>query len=197
MLPPPSLSSSTIAAEGLKALEAAARIVDADPDASPALVAGVHLQLGDWELARRQPERAMPQYHRAWAAAGTDADGERLRQSLFGAPVLIRYLVPDNWDRYARRPPEEVERRNVEIELTVTAAGIAADARVLADAGDERLAAQAMKALETAVYRPRLADGTAVATEGVRFVQPFYVLREAATPVAEPTPPQPRPQGSG
>ena len=197
MLPPPSLSSSTIAAEGLKALEAAAGIVDADPGASPTLVAGVHVQLGDWEMARRQPERAVPQYRRAWEAAGAGTDGAGLRQALFGAPVLIRYLVPDNWDRYARRPPEEVERRNVEIELTVTAAGIAADARVLADAGDERLAAQAMKALETAVYRPRLADGTAVATEGVRFLQPFYVLREAATPVAEPTSPRPPPQGGG
>jgi tetratricopeptide (TPR) repeat protein len=199
MLPPSSLSSGTIAAEGLKALEAAARIVDADTNASPALVAGVHAQLGDWEMARRQPERAVPQYQRAWEAAGAGADGASLRQALFGAPVLIRYLVPDYWDRYARRPPEEVERRNVEIELTVTAAGIAADARVLADAGDERLAAQAMKALETAVYRPRLADGTAVATEGVRFVQPFYVLREAATPVPEPAPPPPPPppQGGG
>ena len=184
---PPSLSPGTIAAEGLKALERAAAIVDAHPDASPALVAGVHSQLGDWHTARQAPERARPSYLRAWQAAGAAPDGARLQQSLFGAPQLIRYVPPDNWDRYARRPPEEVERLDVELELTVTADGGIRDARAVTGDGDEKLTNTALRAAETARYRPRLVDGRPADTPGVRFVQPFYVLRED----------KPAPQGGG
>jgi TonB family protein len=179
---PPGLSPSTIAAEGLKALERAAAIVDAHPDASPVLVAGVHSQLGDWHTARRAPERARPSYLRAWQAAGAAPDGVKLQQSLFGAPQLIRYDPPDNWDRYARRPPEEVERLDVELELTVNADGSVSGARVVSGGGNERLESQALRATQTARYRPRLVDGQPAETPGTRIVQPFYVLREDPPP---------------
>jgi tetratricopeptide (TPR) repeat protein len=206
---PPGLSPSTIATEGLRALERAATIVDANPDSAPALVADVHSQLGDWHTARQLPERAKPSYQRAWQAAGAASDGAKLQQALFGAPLLIRYTLPENWDRYARRPPAEVERRDVELELTVTADGGVRDPRVVSGGSDQRLAGQALRAVETARYRPRLADGQPVETPAVRFVQSFYVLREdtpgdtpAATPAqpaAEdaPTAPPPAAQGGG
>ncbi len=172
---PPSLSPSTIAAEGFKALERAAAIVDADPDASPRLLARVHSQLGDWHTARGLPERARPSYQRAWQAAGAAPDGATLQQALFGAPQLIHYVPPESWDRYAHRPPEERVRRDVEIELTVTADGGIREPRVVAGGDNERLAGQALRAVGTARYRPRLVDGQPVATQDVRFVQPFYV----------------------
>jgi len=204
---PPSLSPSTIGAEGLKALERAAAIVDADPDASPALVAGVHSQLGDWHSARGLPERARSSYERAWQAAGAAPEGARLRQALFGAPQLIHYVPPEGWDRFARRPPEEIVRQDVEIELTVTADGGTSEPRVVAGGDDERRAGQALRAVGTARYRPRLVDGQPVATTGVRFVQPFYVLsadEATAPPGAAPDekpptamPATPPPQGPG
>jgi TonB family protein len=202
MMPtPPGLSPSTIGAEGLKALESAATIVDGSPDASPALVAGVHSQLGDWHQARQLPERARTHYLRAWQAAGAAPDGASLQQTLFGAPVLIRYVLPENWDRYAQRPPEEIERRDVEVDLTVTADGVVREPRVVSDSGEARLAAQALRAIETARYRPRLSAGEPVETQGVRFVQPFYVLREtkpAEKPAEEPAEkPSPAPPAQG
>jgi tetratricopeptide (TPR) repeat protein len=183
---PPSLSPSTIATEGLRALERAAVIVDANADSSPALVAGVHAQLGDWHTARQAPERARPSYQRAWQAAGAAPDGAKLQQTLFGTPQLIRYTPPEYWDRYARRPPEEAERLDVELELTVTGEGGIREPRVVGGNSDERLGNQALRAAGTARYRPRLVDGQPVETTGVRFVQPFYVLRE-----------EPPPQGGG
>lgn len=191
MMPtPPGLSASTIGTEGLKALERAAAIVDADGTATPLLVARVHAQLGDWHQARQAPDRARPHYLRAWQAAGGDADGMAIRKALFGDPVLIRYVLPDNWDRYARRPPEEIERRDVAIELTVTADGGIRDPRPVGGASDDKLVAQALRALETACYRPRIVDGEPVDAGGVRFVQPFYVLREdEPAPAATDSPP--------
>jgi TonB family protein len=109
-------------------------------------------------------------------------DAARLQQALFGAPQLIRYDPPDSWDRHARKPPDEIEQYDVEIELTVNADGSVGGARVVTGGGDERLANQALRAAETARYRPRLVDGQPADTPGVRLLQPFYVLREAAPP---------------
>jgi len=184
---PPGLSPSTIAAEGLRALERAATIVDAHPDASPGTVAGVHSQLGDWHTARGAPERARPGYERAWQAAGNAPDGAQLRQALFGAPQLIRYVPPDHWDRYATRPSEEVVRIDIEVELTVTPDGGVRDPRVVGGGDDARLAEQAVRAAGTARYRPRMEDGQLVETTGVRLVQPYYVLR-GDQPAAQPDP---------
>jgi hypothetical protein len=198
---PPSLSPSTVESEGLRALERAAAIADAHPDAPPATVAAVHLQLGDWHQARQSPERALPHYQQAWKAASrVTEDGRPLSEVLFGAPQLLNFAAPEGWNRYAQRPPEEVERRDVEIEMTVTAEGRVEDARVVADGGDTRLASRGRRAAESGRYRPRLVEGAPVGTTGVRFVQPFYVLRaappdetpsDAAGVAAEPDEPAP------
>jgi len=178
---PPSLSPSTIESEGLRALERAAVIADSHPDAPPATVAGVRVQLGDWHQAKQAHERALPHYQRAWQVASqVTEDGRALSEALFGAPLLLNFSAPDGWNRYAQRPPEEVERRDVEVEMTVTAQGLVRDARVVADGGDPKLAARGQRAAESGRYRPRLVDGEPVDTPALRFVQPFYMLREAA-----------------
>ncbi len=197
---PPTLSAGTIASEGQKALEAAASIAASNPDAPPALVAGVRAQLGDWYVVRDQPERALPHYRQAWLVAGTAADGAALRQSLFGAPVLLTYVAPESWNRHAQRPPEAVEVRLVDIELTVTAQGGVREPRRVGGTDEQRLVSQALRALQTARYRPRLADGEPAETAGVRFTQPFYVLREAEPAGQQTVPPPPTvplPQGGG
>ena len=201
MPPPPSLSPSTIASEGQKALERAAAIVATHPDASPALSAGVQVQLGDWYQVRQQPDRALPYYRQAWQSVGTAPDGGKLRESLFGGPVLLQYDAPDSWNRHATRPPDEVELRFVEVELSVTAQGLPKEARVVGIDSGQRLANLALRAAASAIYRPRLLQGEPVATAGVRFSQPFYVLRESGTPPAAPSPapatPPPPVQGGG
>lgn len=206
---PPRLSTSTIETEGRHALERATAIVDAHPDAPPGTVAAVHLQLGDWHQSRQSPERALPHYQRAWlAAAQVTEEGRALNQILFGEPLLLYLDPPDGWNRYAPRPPEEVERRDVEIELTVTAQGLVRDATIVADGGDPKLAVRGQRAAETGRYRPRFIDGEPVDAPAIRYVQPFFVLREAGPvpgpaaepvpePVAEPAPPPEPPQGGG
>jgi hypothetical protein len=196
---PPTLSPGTVASEGQKALEAAASIAGGNPDAPPALVAGVRAQLGDWYVVREQPGKAMPHYRQAWQVAGAAADGEALRQSLFGAPQLLEYQAPSNWNRYAQRAPDEVEIRHVELELTVTAQGGVRDPRAVGGTDEQRLVAQALRAVQTASYRPRLVAGEPAETTGLSFTQPFYVLREAeAARPTESAPPAPPPaQGGG
>lgn len=183
---PASVSPSTIAADGQRALERAVEIASNRPDPSPAQVADIRTQLGDWFEWRQQPDKALPHYQQAWLAAiRADVDGKPLSEALFGRPVLLYYTWPESWDRYRARPATEAELRNVEIELTVNPQGRVQDVKVVADAGDSKLAGQAIRAAETARYRPRMENGQPVATPGVRFSQPFYVL----------LPPAPAPAG--
>ena len=89
----------------------------------------------------------------------------------------------------------------------MTADGGTSEPRVVAGGDDERRAGQALRAVGTARYRPRLVDGEPVATTGVRFVQPFYVLSAdgatalpGAAPDEKPPPATqatPLPQGPG
>jgi TonB family protein len=198
----PGLSPSTISTEGLRWLERAATLASAGPDSSPQLVAAVRTQLGDWYQSRLELERALPHYRQAWHAAtqAAPSGGRPLQEQIFGAPVLLQYGPVDGWDRYAQRPPAQVERRHVELELTVDAQGRVQDVKVVVDAGDARFAARTVETIEAARYRPRFSSGEPIATTGVRFLQPVFVLLDEAA--GQPTPsPVPEPaaasQGTG
>jgi TonB family protein len=195
----PGLSSSTIAAEGLRWLERAAELASAGPEPSPPLVAAVRTQLGDWFQARLELDRARPHYLQAWHAAtqAAPADGRPLQEQIFGAPVLLQYRPVEGWDRYAQRPADEAERRRVELELTVDEQGRVQDVKVVSDAGDARFAARTVQSIEAARYRPRFSDGEPVATSGVRFLQPVFVLLDEAEEQAPPPPEPAAGQGTG
>jgi len=178
---PPQLSMSTVSIEGLRALERAAEIVDGRPDPSPALAAQVHTQLGDWHQLLGSKEQALSSYRQAWLAASrapSEAGEPPLTTTLFGQPTMVYYDAPAGWNRYAGRPADEVELRNAGVELTVSAAGTVTTARIVEPTGIERLDENAVRAAESARYRPRFVDGAPAEAVGVRFVQPFYVLRE-------------------
>ncbi|HET7203187.1 MAG TPA: tetratricopeptide repeat protein [Steroidobacteraceae bacterium] len=203
----PSLSSGTSAvsptallAEGERALLRAAAIAEARVDASPVQVADVRTQLGDWYQSRALPERALPNYQKAWMAASRveqRIDGKPVVEALFGHPLLLQVVRPDGWDRYASRPADQVETRNVVVEFTVSAEGRAVQPRVVDDSGDAKRAERTTAALESARYRPRLENGQPVATAGVTFTQPWILLlptpaeetgspaRDASAPVTD------------
>ena len=171
-------SPAVLLGEGEKALTRAAAIAEGRPDASPAQVADVRTQLGDWYQGRGQPERALPHYRLAWqAATGTDTrvEGKPLVEVLFGQPVLLQIARPGEWNRYAERPRQEIEVRNVAIDLTVDAEGRPQQGKVVDDSGDARRAERTLDAIRTARYRPRFAQGEPAATPGVVYSQPWIV----------------------
>ena len=72
--------------------------------------------------------------------------------------------------RYSDFPPLHM-RENGE------PSGISVDLirRVANDAGEPKLGAQSLKAVQSARYRPRFENGAPVETTGVRLDQPYYV----------------------
>jgi tetratricopeptide (TPR) repeat protein len=165
-----------LASEGERALERAVAIVDGQPTPDPVQVANVRVQMGDWYQTRLQHERALPHYKLAWQAAGRVPVGgdKSLRDLLFARPVLLHYYPSSEWDRYARRPPDQIVARTVEIELTVSTEGSVRARKLLTNEGDERMAEEALEAADTARYRPRFIDGAPAETNDVRLVQTYY-----------------------
>ena len=156
-------------------------------------VLNVRTQVGDWYQVRNQPDRARSHYQQAWQAAArvTDKlDGRSYTEAIFGQPVLLHMFRPDDWNRYPKRPPTEVEVRNVVVEFTVSAQGRVEETKVIDDSGDKRRGEKTAGALQsTARYRPRLENGEPVATPGVQFSQPWILLLPPpATPAPAPAP---------
>ena len=174
---------SALATEGERALERALAIAENQPQPEPARIADVQTQLGDWYQTRLQHEKALPHYQAAWTAARQVKAGDStLADALFSRPVLLHYVRPSEWDRYERRPPEEVSPHTVEIEMTVTAEGRVRNAEVVANDGTPRMGEATLDAAETARFRPRMIDGKPSETADVRFAQTYFEPIPVATP---------------
>lgn len=206
MLVPVQASPSSLAGEGERALLRAAQIVDQAAEPSPVAVLNVRTQVGDWYQVRNQPDRARSHYRQAWQAAARVTDklnGKSYTEAIFGQPVLLHLFRPEGWNRYPKRPPSEVEARNVVVEYTVSALGRVEAPKVIDDSGDARRGEKTALTLQsTARYRPRLENGEPVATPGVQFSQPWILLlpppaapaaieKSGDTPAAEPVDPNP------
>jgi len=180
MLVPVQVSPASLAGEGERSLLRAAQIVDQAAEPSPVAVLNVRTQAGDWYQVRNQPDRARVHYQQAWRAAASVTDklnGKSYTEAIFGQPVLLHMFRPDGWNRYPKRPPTEVEVRNVVVEYTVNAQGRVEAPQVIDDSGDERRGEKTAWSLQsTARYRPRLENGEPVATPGVQFSQPWILL---------------------
>jgi len=190
------LTPRMMASEGEGALLRAVAITQKMPAPTPALVATVRVQLGDWYQLRGQPDRALPHYIEGVQAAGKISElteGKTYVEALFGAPVLLHIVRPEGWNRYAQRPAAEIEVRNVEVEAEVNAQGRVVATKMVDDAGDVKRGERTATALNTARYRPRFEHGQPAATSGVRFTQPWILLlpppekpNDAPTPVEAP-----------
>jgi hypothetical protein len=194
------LTPRMMASEGERSLLRAVSITEKMPEPTPALVATVRVQLGDWYQLRGQPERALPHYIEGLQAAGRISEltaGKTYVEALFGTPVLLHIVRPESWNRYAQRPAAEIEVRNVEIEAEVSAQGQVVATKVIEDSGDVKRGEKTAAALNTARYRPRFEQGQPVATSGVRFSQPWILLLPPPEQQdAAPLPVEPQPQAA-
>jgi len=191
------LTPRMMASEGEAALLRAVTITQKMPAPTPALIATVRVQLGDWYQLRGQPERALPHYIEGLRAAARITErtgGKTYVEALFDAPVLLHIVRPDGWNRYAQRPAAEIEVRNVVVDAEVSAQGRVVATTLVDDAGDVKRGEKTTMALGTARYRPRFQDGQPAATPGVRFTQPWILLlpppakQDVAPLAAEPQP---------
>lgn len=126
-------------------------------------------QVGDWFQAKDRSRTARKYYASAqrWVRRGAGAEDP------FAAPVQVLYPVPPLAlrNRPAREPsPAE---RYVEVEFTVRSDGHIDSERVIVREPGKSAADETLQALQAARFRPRVVDGAALDTQGVRFRQAF------------------------
>ena len=156
--------------DGEQALRRAAQLAETAALA-PERRAAVLVQVGDWFQAKDHSRTARKYYASAqrWLRR-TDSAEDPLAQ-----PVQVLYPVPPLALRNLGIRPagDSAAQRYVEIELTVRSDGRIDSERVVTREPGKSASDETLQALQAARFRPRMVDGAAVDTEGVRFRQAF------------------------
>jgi tetratricopeptide (TPR) repeat protein len=154
--------------EGEQAVRYAAQLAES-VTLTPQRRVAVLLQAGDWFQAKDHGRTARRYYASAqrWLKRTDGADDP------FAAPVQVLYPVPALALRSTLARASSTNARYVEAEFTVRADGRVESGRVIASELGRSAADETLQALQVARFRPRMAEGTAVDTTGVRFRQGF------------------------
>ncbi|HEU4626214.1 MAG TPA: tetratricopeptide repeat protein [Steroidobacteraceae bacterium] len=166
--------SSALNAAGERALERAAAIVRATPDADPKRRIDTLLELADWYQMSGALRDAAKAYKEVWdiaaATSGTSA------AELLGAPEPILYRAQIG--TALRRPPpnrEKLQHYWVDFQFTVTKRGEVTNVVVTDATAPKDLQLSLAESLKKTHYRPRFAVGQPVDTHGVTLRQGVWV----------------------
>lgn len=157
-----------LGADGDQALRYAAQLAESATLPAERRVQ-VLLQVGDWFQAKDHSRTARRYYASAqrWARRTIAADDP------LAVPVQVLYPVPPLALRTGAALESSAAERYVEIEFTVRSDGQVDRERVLTREPGKSAVDETLQALQVARYRPRMVDGTALDTEGVRLRQAF------------------------
>lgn len=133
----------------------------------------VLLQAGDWFQIKDHNRAARAYYLRAHALALRIGPDQPLAW-----PVQVLYPVPPLALRYRGFPADATTERVVEMEFIVRADGHIDDERVVERGLGKSAVDEIVSALHASRFRPRVIDGKAVDTEGVRLRQAFRSEKE-------------------
>jgi hypothetical protein len=155
-------------ADGERALRHAAQLAET-ASLTPERRVAVLLQAGDWFQAKDHSRTARRYYASAqrWVKRTTGAEDP------LAAPVQVLFPVPSLALRSNLVRESAASERYVEVEFNVRADGQVDGERVIASELGRSAADQTLQALKVARFRPRMVEGTAVETAGVRFRQTF------------------------
>jgi tetratricopeptide (TPR) repeat protein len=129
--------------------------------------------LGDWAIVTGDAAGAAEYYKQAWDALA--ANPELDVAAYFGKPAMLDFIAPlSPVDRAERSRP--YTWAEIALEFDVSAAGLPSDVRVVTrDQQTVALQSRYSRRMRETHFRPRLVDGTPVATTNVRSTH--YVRR--------------------
>jgi TonB family protein len=176
---PKGVNPRYISSDGERALQRALAILDAHPEASPAVLADTLIQAGDWYQVKHQPEKALTYYRRAAALVANDEDAApESAVAPLSFPVRVYYPMPPLAMRNRKLTPAETEEKFVSVEFTVTGSGDVQDAKVIEQNGTQRQASEALEAIRASRYRPKFVNGEPVETQGVVNREVFRIRKQ-------------------
>jgi tetratricopeptide (TPR) repeat protein len=167
---------------GLDGLKRALTIIEARPLASPQLLAGTLINIGDWYTIVGDAKSALPFYQRVLAMPPVQAeektqDKEDGRNAPLGSPVRIFYPIPRLSARNLDLPASEVDEKFVQLEYTVTSEGTVIDEHIVAEDASNLQVSEALGSIKATRYRPKFVDGKPVDVPGISYRQVFRVKK--------------------
>lgn len=157
--------------EGERALRRALSVAEANPRLGRS--GDLLLDLGDWFLFKQKQHEAISYYKRAIAyAVGVEA------QAAAGQPAMMLLSQPVNIYfppvmTTAADASRQEGARFVLIEYSVAPDGTTMDAHVLEADANKKEQLSVLRAVRSALYRPRFQDGESVRTDGLRYRHVF------------------------
>jgi tetratricopeptide (TPR) repeat protein len=175
----PDVSTSS----GESYLRRAYRIASEHPDSTWQAVENQMLSLGDFYILSGRPNRAKKSYEETWIYLSEGDDPEKLkarRDHLEKVKVLQRVFPPKYYNSErkddGRPPPENFEAGTISFTYIVSPSGrvvnlqhLETQPREVADF--DKVIGRSLRRL---MYRPRMKDGTVVATGDVVYTHDFY-----------------------
>jgi hypothetical protein len=178
-------SSRTQAEE---AMQRAYAIVSNHPSSDAADVANALVKLAD-TYTLTSDTRNVPTYEAAWALLADTPENEQLRYQLFSIP---KRLYPDKTlQPVLARQPVTVpfgEELFVELEYSVNPTGRVSEAKIIDSNVPNEQRKLYRSYISTLKYRPRMAEGSPVKTQGLGLRQTYKVLQSAPS-LSETVPP--------
>lgn len=188
----PDVSSSS----GEAYLRRANRIAEKNPTSDWLVVEDTLLSLGDYYILSGRPNRAARVYEEAWAMLTEENDPQKLQtrwEHLERVNTLQRVFPPKYYNveqkDESRPPPENFETGTMTFSYAVNENGRIVNLQLLETRPTElvEFGKVAGRSLRRMVYRPRLADGKPVPTQGVEYTHDFF-YRPSDLPSRRPAP---------
>lgn len=165
---------------GERSLQRALTILDDTRGTSKKTMVETLVQTGDWFQIKQLPAKALPYYKRAWQMIAVEPDLRGMHAQL-SAPVRVYYPAPLVATQNLTLAPEAVDVRYVRVEFDVGADGVVSNATAVDHNATKRLAADALRAIRAARFRPKFVDGEPVPTLAMSHREVFRLRKQEAT----------------
>ena len=175
-------------------LKRALRIAEENPDATWQTKEEAMLALGDFYIMSGKPNRARGMYGEAWELLSGDEEKLKNRRDHLESLIVLQDISPPKYvgidgEVRSQLPGEDYEIGTIVYDYAVNTRGFTTDI-AMAEAnpeGFEAMQQAVLRDLRALIHRPRLEDGTPVATQGLKYTHKFF-YRESDLPAqAEPT----------
>ncbi len=134
--------------------------------------AKAHIWLGDWYMIIHKPGLADGSYRAAWQILADEDQATALLDSHFGQPKILKYRKPAT-PRNGPGMYENYDGKYVEVRYSVDEKGTVRRLKLANSNSPAAMNRELRSAVKRAIFRPRYADGKAVATDNLFFREEF------------------------
>lgn len=169
---------------GLRSSQHVVEIYKENPAIGPEKTAEAIAELGDWYLRFNKRQSAVKSYLEAYNLLSQRDDTLAYRDAMFGKPKVLDFA--NDYASYLQAPDPNMVNGYVLLSVNLTKSGAVSKVSYIDEAPSEpSMRRRALRELRSRRFRPRIAEGQAVATEAMRY---RYVYQYVAPPTAASAP---------